>query len=509
MTASFALADEPWTTARTVPAQPKRGTLLLVDDHHILYRSGTKRILQPLSRHPNNPLIVGREKPWEMAIAWTSVYRDPANGKYELWYQSYAGPAAKEKTHRCTVSYAESADGIAWTKPNLGLHRFNDVANTNIVLLANGGTSDRYGASVVVDPSDPDPARRYKMTYFDFMTENGKEFPGMCVAFSPDGIHWTKHPHGPVLRASYGDRGDEVPFADTAEARPWSRPLSIADASDVFYDPLRKVFAVYGKMWIDGPDGRMYWKHAAGRTQSADFIHWDEPQLIMTPDEHDPADVEFHTTPVFYYSGCYFAAPQILNREERGGVMDIELAISRDGVHFDRPFRKPFWLPRSEGGGKFDSGSLFTNSSPVVLDEEIRFYYGGYGQGATGADDNDQISGIGLATMPRDRFASVEPMAQIGQITLKPIDLSGVKSITVNADAGAGGSIAAELLDARGYRVRGFTREEAKPMLGDSLRHAVEWKGRSGASFNDLPPGAYMLRLLLLKSAKVFAVTVN
>jgi hypothetical protein len=348
------------------------------------------------------------------------------------------------------------------------------------------------------------------MTYFDFVTEGGKEFPGMCVAFSPDGIHWTKPPHGPVLRASYGDRGDEVPFADAAEAKPWSRPLSIADASDVFYDPLRKVFAVYGKMWIDGPDGRMYWKHAAGRTQSADFIHWDQPQLIMTPDEHDPAYVEFHTTPVFYYSGCYFAAPQILNRAERGGVMDIELAISRDGIHFDRPFRKPFWLPRSEGGGdrKFDSGSLFTNSSPVILEDEIRFYYGGYGQGATGADDNDQISGIGLATMPRDRFASVEPMdprGQIGQITLKPIDLSGVKSITVNADAGAGGSIAPELLDSRGYRVRGFTREEAKPMLGDSLRHAVEWKGRS---LNDLPPGAYMLRLLL-KSAKVFAVTVN
>src|SRR5262249_4975482 len=152
-----------------------------------------------------------------------------------------------------------------------------------------------------------------------------------------------------------------------------SQPMSIADASDVFYDPRLDVFAVYGKVWIDGPDGRMFWKHAAGRTQSRDFIHWEEPQIVMTPDELDPAYVEFHTTPVFYRHGCYCAAPEILNRHERGGIMDVELAISRDGLHFDRPFRKPFWLARS-AEGQFDSGSLFTNSTPIVLENEIRFY---------------------------------------------------------------------------------------------------------------------------------------
>src|SRR5205085_160513 len=115
-------------------------------------------------------------------------------------------------------------------------------------------------------------------------------------------------------------------------------------------------------------------------------------------------------------------APQILNRGERGGIMDVELAVSRDGRNFQRPFRKPFWLPRSPGNA-FDSGSLFTNSSPVVLDDEIRFYYGGYSQGATGSDDGKLVSGIGLATVKRDRFASLEPMTDIGQITLRPLDV--------------------------------------------------------------------------------------
>src|SRR5207244_2723604 len=178
---------------------------------------------------------------------------------------------------------------------------------------------------------------------------------------------------------------------------------------------------------------------------------------------------------------------------------DVELAISRDGVTFERPFRKPFWLPRTAGEA-FDSGSLFTNSSPVMLADEMRFYYGGYGQGATGADDSKQVSGIGLATLPRDRFAALEPIADVAQVTLKPIDLTGVTALTLNADA-TGGSIVAELLDAGGYRVRGFTQETAVPITGDSLRHAVRW---TGAEVRELRAGAYMLRVQL-KGAKVFA----
>ena len=476
-------------------------TILLVDDHDVLYRAGTRRVLHPLKRHPANPLIKGKEKPWEVAIAWSSVHRDPATGRYQLWYQSYAGPAARNKTHSCTVSYAESADGLTWEKPKLGLHAFNDVKDTNIVLLANGGRSDRYGASVVVDPRNPDPSRRYKLAHFDFARdEKGEEFPGLCVAFSPDGIHWTKHPGKPLLVASYGQPA-QPPFAGEPRGKWWDNPLAVSDAVDVFYDPIRAVFASYGKCWIDGPDGRMYWKHAAARIESKDFIHWSEPQLVMVPDEHDAPHVEFHTTPVFFYNGVYFAAPQILNRGDRGGVMDVELALSRDGIRFDRPFRSPFWLPKSEGD-TFDSGSIFTNSSPVMLDDEFRFYYGGYSQGATGIDDRYQVSGIGLATMPRDRFAGVRPVGKTGQITLKPIDLAGIKSMTINADASKG-AVRVELLDEQCRRVRGFTRDEVEPITGDGLRHAVRWKAKS---IGDLAAGRYVPRLHL-ENAEVFAAT--
>lgn len=480
-------------------------TWLLVDDQYILYRSGTKRFLHPLTRHPKNPLLRGLDRPWELALGWNSVYRNPVSGLYQLWYQAFAGDVARDKTRRCTVCYAESQDGIVWTKPNLGLYAFNDIKDTNIVLLANGGFSNRYGASVVFDPLGKDESRRYKMVYFDFSKDRqGHELPGLNVAFSPDGIHWKKYSGGTLLTVAYGDV-DQPPYRGEP-SQYWQLPLTMSDAMDVFYDPKSNAFVCYGKMWIDGPDGKMFWKHAMGRTQSSNFTHWSQPKLILTPDDLDPPYVEFHTSPVFFYNDCYFAALQILNRAVRGGVIDIELAVSRDGFRWERPFRQPFFLAKNSGN-QFDSGSLFTNSTPVFLEDEIRFYYAAYSQGATGGDDNDFVSGattsgIGLATMPRDRFAAIRPREKIGQVTFKPVNLKNFGAVSINGNANDG-RIWCEVLDANGFRLRGFAREDATPIRGDSLRHKVQWKEKVIAQ---LPDGRHMLRVHL-ENAELFAVS--
>ena len=509
------------------PARALGRTLLLVDDHDILYRSGTERVLHRPRKHPANPLV-GEVKPWEVAIAWTSIYRDPATGKYQLWYQAHAGKVAQKKSHVTTVCYAESNDGITFDRPELDLHAFNDVPRTNIVLVGNGGHGDRYGASVLVEPQEKDPVRRYKMAYYDWSIQDGREYPGLHVAFSPDGVRWAKHPNGPLYRTSYGSRGVQPPLAgepayfemaskDKKVVRKnWPVPLSLSDAVDVFYDAPRGVYAIVGKMWIGGPDGGLVWKHAMGRTESKDFLHWSKPRLLLTPDDRDPPDLEFHTSPVFYYGERYFCLNQILNRRE-GGTMNIELMVSRDGLTWERPFRDQFFLPRSEGN-RFDSGSIFTNATPILLEDEIRFYYGAYGKGAVGGgnqiEGKEQLSGVGLATLPRDRFAGIRPVARstqptlkkplehVGQVTFKPLDLAGCTEILLNADA-ATGSIRAELLDEDGYRVRGFTADDAVPLRADGLRQPVTWKG---GELRKLSRGRYSLRLHLHR-AEVFAVS--
>ena len=264
-------------------------------------------------------MLPGRDKPWEIAIGWVSDYRDPVTGRYQLWYQAFTGRQAEKRTHRCLVCYAESSDGIHWTKPDLDLFDYNGIAPTNIVMLSNGGYSDRYANSVLVDPRDPDPARRYKMATYDFtVDEDGVERPGLVVAFSPDGIHWTQHPHAPLIRTSYAGHLP-TPYEDEPE-RPWHIPLTISDAMDAIYDPPRDRFVIYSKMWLDGPDGRMHWKHAMGRTESQDFIHWTKPELVLAPDEHDPPWVEFHHSPAFFYNRRGHPAPAAISRCSRSST---------------------------------------------------------------------------------------------------------------------------------------------------------------------------------------------
>ncbi len=490
-------------------------TLLLVDDHEILYRSGTHRVLHQPQRHSGNPLLTGPTL--KNQVAYNSVYRDLDSGRYQMWYQM----AGKD----CVVCYAESSDGVHWTKPDLDLMTLVGISDRNVVL----SSVEQYGASVVVDPRGKDDSRRYKLAYWsippadqatdDPATLDAKDprgpNGGMYVAFSPDGIHWAKQPSGPALRGTYG-RIIDPPLA--GKIHPFGLLNSVSDVVDASFDPLRRKYVVYTKGWIDAPDGRTFWKRAIMRAESDDFIEWSAAQLVMAPDEFDglkPAaypgtrqGVQLHGAPTFVHHGVYFALLQVADFETHG-LQPIELATSRDGITWSRPFRDTPFLNVNEGGN-FDSGRIWSNATPIVLQDEIRLYFGGaenpwhFGKRESewGSKKKLPKTGIGLASLPLDRFAGVRPIEKIGQVTLRPQLLANAKQISLNADASSG-VIRVELLDEQGYRIEGFTKVDAVPISGDGLRHAVTWK-KNGLS--DLPTGKYMLRLHLDRS-EVFGLT--
>jgi hypothetical protein len=481
-------------------AAPPR-TLLLVDDHHVLYHSGVRRAVVPLVRHEKNPLIPGKPNG---QLGYCSTYRDPKTGKYQFWYQTTAGGHG--------VAYAESDDGITWTLPALDIVKLNDPTQRNIVLTS----EDHYGASVVVDaPGGSDPQRRYKMAYWSIPPVEGPTPPdgdkrgpkgGVYVAFSLDGIHWRKHPEL-VIRGAYGRSSQPPQVGDTSYR--WGPPLTTSDVVDASWDPIRKRYVIYAKGWIDAPDGTTFWKRSIVRTESEDFITWSKPQLVMAADEfdgHRPAQyggtrkgVQLHGAPVFVHENVYFALLQPAFFDTHGH-QPIELAISRDGIDWQRPWRSTFLLP-VDGGTSFDSGRIWSSSTPVILDDEIRFYYGAY-EHPWNTSPKDPKSGIGLATMKRDRFVAVRPIEQVGQITLKPIRLESADGITINAE-GSKGSVRVELLNEDGYRVKGFTKADVVPITTDGLRHRVAWS-KPGSQFT---PGSYVIRVHLDR-ADLFAITV-
>lgn len=162
--------------------------------------------------------------------------------------------------------------------------------------------------------------------------------------------------------------------------------------------------------------------------------------------------------------------------------MHIELMISRDGLRWERPFRDQHFIPSADQ--PFSNGGIFTNATPVFLDDAIRFYFGGYNSGtsAGGAKltDPSQQSGIGFASIGLDRFAGIRPTAvssqstlkkpleNIGQITLKPLSLGNAQKLFVNADAREG-SIRVEVLNEDGFRMRGYSTSQSFTMHNQSL----------------------------------------
>ncbi|HRE83233.1 MAG TPA: hypothetical protein PLN52_19470, partial [Opitutaceae bacterium] len=114
--------------------------------------------------------------------------------RYRMWYYPVglktpgnARRADLKNVSQGPVCYAESDDGIRWTKPVLDQVEFKGSRKTNAVALPDALVE---GVHVIKDESDPDPARRYKMVY---NAHNGKTWV-FRTATSSDGTQWRAAP---------------------------------------------------------------------------------------------------------------------------------------------------------------------------------------------------------------------------------------------------------------------------------------------------------------------------
>jgi hypothetical protein len=101
--------------------------------------------------------------------------------------------------------YAESGDGVQWRKPELGLVEWNGNTKNNICLIEGelkSMTRVNDFLSVLYEPDDPDPSRRYKTAYIAHMPieEIGggmskigvieRRIGALICATSADGLRW-------------------------------------------------------------------------------------------------------------------------------------------------------------------------------------------------------------------------------------------------------------------------------------------------------------------------------
>ncbi len=441
---------------------------LFLDDHLIEQRQFLERRVQPVVKHPANPLI-GRGSEFEgLGVTFPSVLYDAEEGIFKAWVDGMGRG----------VYYLTSRDGIRWERPPLGLFpRFDAEPNHRVVLSGyefaiKDAPPDRVEylrsrelgwtyfcnlGGVVKDRRDPDPMRRYKMTFLWLdrnyvapgSTKAGK-MTGLGVAFSPDGIHWSPV-NAPVSRAVY-----DSPLHTT-------------------YDEARRRWVLFARVFgISTPEKRAKYaahenfKYNAGRAvvrlESEDFIHWspERGDLVMASDEHDSPLSEIYSLRGIPYEGIQIGLVHFFHNEPGDVRLYFQLGVSRDGRTWQRLSDRSPFLPLG-GLGAWDRSTHMPGSSdPLLVGDEIWIYYSGRNiihptrwqledDARELADLPPHRGAIGLATLKRDRFVALEASLRPGTVRTKPFVVEG-QTLHVNA-AMPFGALSVSLIDSDG-RVR-------------------------------------------------------
>ncbi len=461
----FSCSQEQLKDKKSAPTDTANWQLF-VDDYWIANSENIKSTLHQPKKHPDNPLIRG-DAPWaQNPYCFGSVIYDEEESLYKIWYMSYNnGQSVAERT---MVLYATSSDGIQWTRPSLKLFAFRGSMDNNIV-LTNYGYHDLYSPSVIKDSADADSNRRYKMIWWDFPLGNtGYKDDGMCVAFSSDGIHWNKYSGNPVLHAQKSEH-------------------SISDVMSVMYDQRSGKYVAYTKGWADPwPAFRQI-----VRTESSDFLHWSEPEVVITH-KHDVQDPQSYGMTVTQLGSVYLGL-MASYKNPGDETIDIQLTVSHDNHHWKRVENQATFLPKG-APGSWDDGMILT--APLLeCGDRILIYYGGF-DGPH--NQKNRYSGIGLATLRKNGFVSLDAGPKPGTITTRVMrNVHG--PLLVNADA-SDGTLCAELLDAEGKPIPGYTADVCLPIHSNDIIQTIRWREHA-----ELPNSNKPLRIrLLMSNASLF-----
>ena len=410
-------------------------------------RGFQRRLGQPV-KYSGNP-ILKPERSYEFSRVhlYGTVLRDPESNLFKMWYSTH-DPRDQGGPFLC---YATSKDGYDWTRPDLDV-----VSGTNIVLDKRENT---HGPSILLDVEEPDASRRYKL-----MMRPGKT-PAIVAYFSPDGIHWRKAQSEPVIHAN-------------------------SDCHIGLYrDP--KTGLYQSSFRTDAPDRRVW------RSESEDFLHWTRPLLAMEPDANDPAQTQFYGMQMTPYGNYVMGWLSMFNTWETDfkwskmdGTMDVELTYSRDGYCWHRLGQGTRFIPLGEEGS-WDGQMLIPATSPIFLENEIRFYYAGTPHHHRPPYINLGKECIGAASLRPDGFLALHVDEEWGELLTRPVAVHEAP-ILVNADASRG-QIRVEICEESGQPIEGFQLKDCRPIQENGIALPVQWA--SGADVSRVVRRSIRLRV--------------
>ena len=439
--------------------------LLFLDNHSLRTVDGLGRVLEQPVKRTDAPFLE-TDRAWENGnfTLYGSVLRRP-DGLYQLWYTVIRADWS------FWIAYAESDDGVAWRKPELDLYPY-EGQKTNIVMGNNP-----HGAAIIYDERDPREDWRYKMMAGSGAGSHGGYGP-IYAFHSADGMRWAPARKFPAITT-----GPDCPMGF----------LRLPDGRYVAYHR------------VTGLGRRVF------RSESWDFIHWSsEPRLVFEPDAGDPPLTQFYGMGSAPYGPFELGTVWIYHVDPAEpstsvGVQETELAYARSGYAWHRAFQgKPF-VPHGEPGA-WDEGNLQCASAPVLLDDEVRFYYAGTNvRHARRWELLPQSPGLGMASCRPDRFVALEASERPGELCTMPFVASGPE-LRLNARTTQDGWIRVAVCDERGTPVQGRSFDDCIPFGGDTVEHRVRWNG-AGTGGLPVSAGRVSLRVRMSK-ARLYSVSV-
>ncbi|MBL9192653.1 MAG: hypothetical protein JNJ82_09855 [Opitutaceae bacterium] len=493
-------------------AAAERMPLLMPDDFDSFQLVSWR--VEPGVPDPRNPLLEPA-MPWDAGgiMAHGTVLRDPIDGVWKAWQVSTPAEETFEgltpqHEHQRRLTYLESRDGVTWYRPALPFVRWPGHESTNILLdLDSGGTS--VYASVLVDPAN----REWP---YEMFVMRGPLYGGQKE-------NKVGHLPGPTERlATYRYRARDGKAWQLVEGPIHASVGGGADVSYVYRDDAGGYYSYFktypglraGDRLIPYDNNPRGGLRSVARRTSPDGSVWSGEQIVLARDWRDPDYAQFLEVCPVRVEGGYVALVNAYDAVIQ--TMCLQLAASRDGVHWWRPDRRPA-LPNAPLGD-YGGGMIWQMHHPVVEGGAMHVYYAG-SEGIHGevldsrlrpqiVVGGEKVGSVQKPTLPFntalcratwdfDRLwalAASAGGATRGSAVTRPLALAG-KVLALNVRVKPGGVLRAELLDREDRPVPGFSANDCTPVTGDHRRTAVAWQGGMVA-----PAAAAKVRFILQRA---------
>ncbi len=450
------------------------------------------RLAHPVDTGP----VLRFDRPWEGPFSgYITMIRD--GERFRAYYRGKPTPG-KDGADDEVTCLAESADGVHWTKPELGIVDIGGSRRNNVILDKRYPTvSHNFTPFLDTRPGVP-AAERYKALGGLFEMEGHSSSGGLMAFVSADGVHWRTLRDQPVLTR----RHYNVRYTDTS-------------STPAFWSEAEGCYVVYLRTWMDdGGNTRVGWGgniRWVGRTTSPDFVNWSEVEMMTFGDAPMEQLYSNTTSPYFRAPHIYIAlTPRIVfgrpvvTAEEAAAIgidpryardqSEPVLITSRGGARYDRTFLEAFIRP-GIGPENWTSRNNYPalNVVPTGAHEMSIYVQSRYGQ---------TDCALRRYVLPFDRFASVNAPFRGGEFTTHPLVFQG-RTLLLNFSSSIAGGIRVEIRDAEGKPLDGYTLADSVETVGNAVERPVTWK--KDADVSSLSGKPVRLRFVM-KEADLYAL---